>query len=111
MSVAIRTRRKRKPRKGRESDWVAAVYGMVRIQNEARDPGRRGQELQRQEHAWSWRDSKVVGGVGQWGKEVGNKVTAKEPAGISLGLLSLASQCRGRSGERTSPQKRQRRSC
>lgn len=73
---------------------------MVRFQNEVRDPGRRGQELQRQEHAWSWRESKGVSGVGQWGKEVGDTVNAKEAAGISLGLLSLAPQCRGqRKGE------------
>jgi len=38
--------------------------------------------------------------VGQWGKEVGDTVNAKEAAGISLGLLSLAPQCRGqRKGE------------
>ena len=33
--------------------------------------------------------------MGQWGKEVGDTVNAKEAAGISLGLLSLAPQCRG----------------
>ena len=71
----------------------AVVHGVVRIRNEVRDTARRGQELPRQKHAWSWRVSKGVSGVGQWGKEVGDKVNAKEAAGTSLGLLSLAPQC------------------
>lgn len=65
---------------------------MKREDPEAEDRSYRGRS------AWSWRDSKGVGGVGQWGKEVGDKVTAKE-AGISRPALPGFSMLRSRRGE------------
>lgn len=57
---------------------IAVFCGVIRTLNEVRGIwGWREWEAHRQAHAWSWRDSMGVSGVGQLGREVEDKIKSK----------------------------------